>query len=532
MTSIRTTICAVLVAGLAIPAASQHVETLDVRVIQVPVLVYRGAEPVRGLTRDDFELIVNGKRAPIAYFDVLEFGENRSTGAEAVPPRDQRRLTMIVFDASPMDLLRARPAVERLVGMGGAGEFFAIGMYDGREIRYLTNFTRDRRALVRALATMEPSAARDPFALAITVQERSAVADPSASRSAEAGGFSDELFTEIEDFERAITSSRTDRGTMARAEAGMRRHQEWLEQIEAESWASALTAIADDLVPLEGIKQVILVSGAASLGLPRTNVIGNLHRSFRRAGATLHVVDLNGLRAPGNASSRGPSANYRTPDILFRAALGTGGRVIATGPEVAARILSRTSSITYLLGFRPPSSERDGWNDIAIKVKSQPWFTSVSHRKGYAAGSAAVRSVGNVFLADAMLHDLPVSELTVTILAPGEGVIEVGVPSDELLEWAIDDRMTVDFYIYIFDAAGEVAGWRQRRMRIDASAARSALRGAELVRRERFAIPSGRFTAKALVHIVERGMLGFRRLEFDVELPPRDEGLVSERSKE
>src|SRR5258706_6889098 len=55
------------------PAYSQFKESIEVALVSVPVYVSVHNEPVRGLTRDDFELLVNGKPQEIEYFDVTEF---------------------------------------------------------------------------------------------------------------------------------------------------------------------------------------------------------------------------------------------------------------------------------------------------------------------------------------------------------------------------------------------------------------------------------------------------------------------------
>src|SRR5688572_17797167 len=63
-----------LVLLLAAAAAhGQYTETAKVTVVEIPVqVVGRDGEPVRGLTREDFEIVDEGRKREIAYFDVVD----------------------------------------------------------------------------------------------------------------------------------------------------------------------------------------------------------------------------------------------------------------------------------------------------------------------------------------------------------------------------------------------------------------------------------------------------------------------------
>ena len=54
---------------IIVSAAPQTRERTTVEVVQVPVSVTKDGSAVRGLTRDDFTLRVNGKAQPIDYKD-------------------------------------------------------------------------------------------------------------------------------------------------------------------------------------------------------------------------------------------------------------------------------------------------------------------------------------------------------------------------------------------------------------------------------------------------------------------------------
>src|SRR5207302_10962215 len=76
-------------------AAPQTREKTTVEVVQVPVSVTTDGSSVRGLTREDFTLRVNGKVQPVDYFDVIDFA---SLSNDQLRDPRQRRLYVLAFD--------------------------------------------------------------------------------------------------------------------------------------------------------------------------------------------------------------------------------------------------------------------------------------------------------------------------------------------------------------------------------------------------------------------------------------------------
>src|ERR1700686_3231220 len=102
----------ILAPALTAYAAPQHRETTTVEVVQIPVYVTSSGVSVRGLTRDDFTLRVNGRTQKIDYFDIVDFS---SLSSEQMRDPRQRRLYVLTFDLanmSPFAMLRAKRAAE------------------------------------------------------------------------------------------------------------------------------------------------------------------------------------------------------------------------------------------------------------------------------------------------------------------------------------------------------------------------------------------------------------------------------------
>lgn len=518
----------------------QYTEGVDVRVIQVPVVVSRDSKPVVGLTKDDFEVFVNGKRHPIAYFDVLEFTSEEGVevpgAVPAVPAAPaglaQRRLTLLVFDvlnSSITQLSRLRADARDFINRLAPDDLVAVAVYGGSEqAHYLVPFTTDRTTVVRAISTLRPSQARDALALTMTPEERTAftVQVPiSPALGNVEKEFTEDLSRGVDDFENTIAALREDKVQIPTVLDAMQNEKEWQDQSAADLWAEALGGLADALRPLEGIKQIVLLSEGLRIGDVGTLTFGNtaraMHERFKNAGVVLNVIDIAGIRAPGGDSMfRNAGASVGTPTILFDAALGTGGRVINnTGVRNALRVFSESRRVTYLLGLQPPENEREN-NEIVVKVKGQPRFTEVSHRRGYSRTAEGSRNVSGLVLADAMLNDIRRNDVTVRVdVQQGSPttVIDVGMPSNELLAHAFGGSVTVDVFLYVFDESKAVVGWKHRRMKLETEKTRALLKGAELVRRERFDLQPGRYAVKALVHIVGRDLLGFLRTDFEIK---------------
>src|SRR5436305_14061752 len=102
----RFTIAAMLLCG-AIAASAQVREQITVEAVDVPVYVFAKGKPVRQLSKDDFELFVNGKPQPIDYFEMVDFTApppppaapaSHDAAPAAQPDLRERRMFLLLFD--------------------------------------------------------------------------------------------------------------------------------------------------------------------------------------------------------------------------------------------------------------------------------------------------------------------------------------------------------------------------------------------------------------------------------------------------
>ena len=541
----RVLLVVVLAVVLAVPVVTAQQpsplrEEVTVSIVEVPVFVSKNGVAVKGLTKDDFELRVNGKVHPIEAFDVLEF--NRQTEAQIEPdrgasplerPLTQRRLMVLLFDVSNSSqaaVWRSRAQVEKFISEASPHDVFAVAVYSkARGVRYLSPFTTDRVAVMRAVHTLTPSASGDTLGIATLENERTEWT-PGTGWLSDISSYDATYNTPERDLERRATavSGETEQitGPAVKWEKlypsqldVIKAGESMMGELDDRHFISALAQMADNLVPLEGVKQVILFSEGPSPVFKRDimHYARELHGRFRKAGVVLHAVDLGGMRAPW----RDTDGSSSTADELYTLALDTGGTVVANAAvNKALQVLYDMQSTMYVVAFRPPQSKK-ARNDIQVRVKNKGAFTDVHYRRGYSAVTADDRARSGLFLADVLLNDIPQNDISVDVaVKPGAlSTVSMQVPGTELLAYDSDGPLlTLDVFLYVFDENRKVAGWSFNRLRLDVEKGRKVLEGGPYVIQERFRLEPGKYAAKALWRISGEDRRGFDRADFEVQM--------------
>src|SRR4051812_25757452 len=148
----------VLCAQVAAPPALT--EKLDVTVVNVDVTVMdRHGNPIRNLTRDDFEIFEDGVRQPVSNFDRVEDSAPvaKTSGATELPRPDRtRRKVLVLIDNINTSAHGRLVALERLEKF--VGEHFEDGRYDwsiatvDSSVHLLLPMTSDKSMLHAAIA--------------------------------------------------------------------------------------------------------------------------------------------------------------------------------------------------------------------------------------------------------------------------------------------------------------------------------------------------------------------------------------------
>ena len=429
-------------------AAQPITETLTVEVIDVPVFVARGGKAVEGLTRDSFELYVNGKRQPIEYFEAVDAKAEASTLRE-------RRLFLLLFDiafSDPLTLPRAQRAAAQFIANGSPADYFAVATYSNRRgVWFAAPFSQDREALTRAIRSLNNSRSGDPLAIVLTAADR-------------AEGISSEALSDIT------------RAPHLRA-------------IEDQMYG--LADVSERLASLEGQKHIVFMSEGwdgrtrDTMFAPHlTDDLYAMHQRFQASGVFLHTLDLEGV-----------ANSLMANDGLFEMSVGTGGKFIHSRNDFGKALIDLSTSLDrgYRLGFRPANTKR-GYNKIEVKVRNAG-RVQVNHRLGFSSQADAKDMGDGLYLADVVLNDVPQTGTAAT-LTLHDGQLSVHIPMREIAAQAPEAELLV----YAFDAQGAALMFHREAI--------NARDGIEKI--IEIAVPEGTTVAKALLRVDKQ--LGFSKV--------------------
>jgi VWFA-related protein len=487
----------------ALAASAQVREQITVESIDVPVYVTSKGKAVRHLSKDDFDLYVNGKRQPIDYFEAIDFAEPPPAASpgtapvQAQPDLRDRRLFLFVFDLvynRPAALDRSRRAAVEMVDHALPNDLFAVAtLSSNRGLTFAMPFMRDRDAIRRALLQLAPSSAHDELAISITGAERE-MAEAWKPFVAKAGPMGEDTVSEIaaisipEEQERALR--------IAKAEI------------------SALSIAAGRLRDLEGTKHLILFSEGFHIDPERQFAdVQAMAAVFHSSNVFLHAMDLTPL-ATGAAdptvmsAAAGPAPVLPSDNqaLLWVSAV-TGGRWVHWTNLLAPALeeLSASYSAGYRLGFKPVNA-RNGHNDIDVKVRNLPPGATLSFRKRFAGSAPSKAAPDALRLADIIENDTPQSGTPPEISVVGRR-IDVMVPLIELSQQlgGVDGATVM---LYVFNARGVPVLSSEKRFTIPQHAE------ADRVVQQKLDLAPGSYVAKVLLRADDS--LAFAKQPFEI----------------
>lgn len=552
MNNYRLLIAAGLVLTLVVSANAQRFgEAVQVTVIEVPVTVVdRSGQPVRNLTKEDFELYDDGKRVPIDYFDVVDMttvtAEERPDAP--LPPAATRHF-LLLFDlanSSPGTIGRATEAAKDFVNTQmGERDLAAVATftYEGGA-KMLTSFTRNRTLLANAIETL---GLPKYFKITDPLMISAAISTPGLDSGGAGGGTKEgregAIREMLEDVNRAAAN-------LNDSEAKNRL------KIQMTNFAN----MARILDRLPGQKQVILLSEGFDARIVQgrenrnrtfeerqqqaaeadsifsgegyrtnsedrfgsataTNDVRAMADIFRRSDVVLHAIDIRGLRGAGSEAGSMSSSRGKSNEALFLLTNPTGGTVFQNENDLSTNMtrMLKQQEVIYLLGFTAKSSGKPGkFRELKVKVKNG----RVSHRPGYYESSGQVSDIERTLsLAEIMMTDTPVSDVEVTVAAtplPGPGgkarvPVLVEMTGAKFLEGISGNTATANLYLYAFDAENQVVDFLQQRISLDLAKAGDAVRGSGVRYLGTLRLPKGDYAVKALVRVEETGRAGFVR---------------------
>ena len=486
----------VLVAGWGAAALSaqeplsEFLDTIEVRVVNVDVVVLdRDGRPLPGLTREDFELLENGKPVPITHFagpepGVAEPAADAGAAADepAAPAASRLTLAILVDNASLRPTQRGQVVdrVRSFLARGfRPGDRALVAAIDG-SLRQLAGLTTDRAQIEAALAELERRGGQSNFTSsrhAELLREVYLLTDDVAGQEMARG-----LYTEIETFSETAGAETAERlravGQLVESLASLDGHKVLLLATSGFS-----NRPAQDLfdawqrrtgMPLRGRGSPLEYEPTVDRELRSLATHAN---SSRVTVFTVAAGDSAGMRADqqGNPTV---SAGTRGDLLARQSALtyladSTGGRPLAASPELDDALARMASELagSYSLGYEPAAGGALA-RDLEVRVRRPGAL--VRHRRSWRERSPAER-VSDATLA-ALLYDVVDNPLAVeAAVGAGQGdgrkgertvPLRLRIPLGQLaLAPAGADHVgKVAFYFARRDAEGRVAVFERREL--------------------------------------------------------------------
>lgn len=409
--AIGSVLLAVCLGGSAATPARAQSDRFDERItvseVEVPVRVLVDGRPLRGLREADFEVLgEDGERLEIVGFRVVDLEDVPSRQADSSAPVEggpdpvrsdappEARAFLYLFD---LDFSRRHLLARALEGIRTSiaddlhpADRVAVAYLLDAELRLLYGFTTDRAVaelclgVVDALLDLDSERLERRLATLREAGRRAATPGDLVERFGASGaaivatGEADDLVVAPPPTAGSTDDDRRSGPTLTDADAvGLVRAQ----TILLGRLASLLGDVAGQkhLVYLsEGFPSVLIESSAS---LQRPLVLGHMQRLFRelrRAGWTVHGVDVEGIPAAGRAGFDAHALFYLSNE--------TGGDLFENYNRIdrAGRRLAERTSVIYVLTVRPGPIEGDGeLRRLRVRLRNGPAGAELAHRAGY-----------------------------------------------------------------------------------------------------------------------------------------------------
>jgi VWFA-related protein len=552
-------------AGVAVPArpagAQTFSETTEVVVIEVPVQVIDDGQPVRGLTRENFEVFDGRKKQEITGFEVLDLYGTATPARPPEVPSSARRHFLLLFDlafSEPKNMVRARDAAKDLVEGLHPTDLVAVATYSAsRGPQLALGFTRDRYQIGKAIETLGVPELRDrsPDPLGLMYAEALDARNQAQSRqggSENRAAAEEQLLENLEEL--SVISRRADRNAQQNAVTSFtrsiadlakllgnvqgRKHVVYL----SEGFdSSLLTGTTDDAQRAHAAAaaqsgQIWNSDSEDLFGSTKSlNQVESMLEELRRADAVVQSVDVGGLRGSGDlAPQRGGGK-----DTLFQFARSTGGELYENFNDLSAamdQMLQRTG-VTYVLAFQPDKLKLDGsYHRLRVELKNVPRGTRVTHRPGY----YAPRPFSEQAPLERLLQtanrvasgDEGGTVATSVLAAPFRTSAEkayvpvlVEVDGASLLAGKMEGTAApIEIYVYAMDESGAVHDFLTQTLGIDLTKNAAALKQSGLKFFGHVELLPGRYSVRVLVRNGLTGASGLRVVP--VEVPAQSQALL------
>ncbi len=365
---------------LAFPLFAQTplTEKIDVSVVNVDVTITdRAGNPVRGLTRDDFEVFEDGKPQKITNFYSVENQRTREPADE----RFRRNVLVIVDNLTGAGFRRDR-ALDRLEEF--INDRFTGGQYDwslavvDRGAQMLLAPTSDKKQIFEAIGEVRKMFAGEIPRLSLDTDV--SAASCSTQRLSGMLNASDRMMLAASEANSAATVVQAIRGFSG---------------VPGKKIILLLTAdVALHFDPLSATD--CMPPGTqmdfARMAHQQVSAREYMVREANASNVSLYIINTEGLRAgvwesEDRVGARSAMSEHYVPSTdnssLFWLARETGGRLLPGNyVEKSLKTFDAASSNFYSLGYRPSHGDDTQYHRIRVRLKREERF-DLQYRDGY-----------------------------------------------------------------------------------------------------------------------------------------------------
>lgn len=442
-------LAAVTLLFAATALTAQVTESIDVRIVNVDVTVTSKGAPVRGLTRDDFEIFEDGRPQKITNFYSVEEPERTKVAAapNAAPdtaapapepdPRFRRKVLVLVDNRHTTRHERdiALGELEAMINDRFHGEYdWSIGLM-GRGITLILPLSSDKKAIHEALEIIRRSGTRQEgkttFASTADQGEHPigdkptgwSVFDSSYAEKLDKGAAMDmgeqviaAKFT-VPAYLDAVRGFASTSGRkiilLMTGDPGLNdsifvpHAPNGLEGASAPISGPGVSTAADDQRTLDGLRKSIV-------------------REANASDVSFYIWNVEGLLPLGGVGVSGSGMTDNS--AVFWLSKETGGRLVAgNDPAGAVHEFDTASSSFYSLGYAPAHPDDGKYHSISVRLKQKGDY-SLEYRTGYSATPAAAQLARAMTSPTAAAMQASALPVTMSLGSPEGGGSEVMVP--------------------------------------------------------------------------------------------------------
>jgi VWFA-related protein len=521
-------------------------ESVTVSVVEVPVTVVdRAGNAIKGLTRENFEIIDEGKKREISSLDSIDFSSVESMSQASPLNPAARRNFLLVFDltfSSPSSIARAqqgaRDFVTKMVEKRDRVGVATVDVDHG--FRFLTAFTTDRNLVDAAIANPATFHGSDPLQLAgnLPIAEVSTVSASSGKiDKPDVNAEYNDMVRRAGKMEDQYNRQKIDRQvnllsglTKALRAVNGQKHLVLLSEgfdprlIQGRDAGTTSQQVAENQAIEHG--EIWNVDNDNRFGSSTSmSLVDKLAEVAKRSDVILDAVDIRGIRSDSDASG----FNRKSNEGLHLLTNSTGGTVFQNANNLATDFqrVVKAQEVVYVLAFTAPTSQPGKFHNLKIRLVNAPAGARATFRAGYYEAGTETSTERTLSNAEIIIGDIRQDAIHISALvAPfptrttnAQIPVILEINGKDVVDGVKGNTASTEIFVYAFDEESLVRDSLYQRMGVDLAKLGPQLRSSGIKYYGTLSLPEGKYVIKTLVRIAESDKKGYVRTDLVVPRP-------------